>query len=220
PRIFPDFDNDLRNDMKQELALFVDSILRDDRPVTALLSASHSYVNERLARHYGIDSIRGSQLRRVELADARRWGLLGKGGILMLTSYPNRTSPVIRGSWILETLIGTPPASPPPGVETDLDARQPGEEITTLRLRLEKHREAPSCNQCHGVIDPLGLALENFNAIGQWVDIDRWARAPIDALGQLATGEPVEGPEDLREALADRPEQFVLAMTEKLMTYA
>src|SRR5690606_34168201 len=105
-------------------------------------------------------------------------------------------------------------------VETDLDARQPGEEITTLRLRLEKHREAPSCNQCHGVIDPLGLALENFNAIGQWVDIDRWARAPIDALGQLATGEPVEGPEDLREALADRPEQFVLAMTEKLMTYA
>ncbi len=220
PRLFPDFDADLRGAFKEELALFVDSILRDDRSVVDLLDAPHSFLNERLARHYGIDSVRGSQFRRVELADERRYGLLGKGGLLLLTSYPNRTSPVLRGAYILETLIGTPPAAPPPGVETDLDARAPGEEIKTLRLRLEAHREQPSCNQCHGVIDPLGLALENFNAIGQWQDMDRYARAPIDAVGQLATGEPVAGPVDLHRALRERPDQFVQALTEKLMTFA
>jgi hypothetical protein len=220
PRLFPDFDADLRMAFKQELALFVDSILRDDRSVVDLLDAKHSFLNERLARHYGIDSVRGSQFRRVTLADERRHGLLGKGGLLLLTSYPNRTSPVLRGAYILETLIGTPPAAPPPGVETDLDARAPGEEIKTVRLRLEAHREQPSCNQCHGVIDPLGLALENFNAIGQWQDMDRYARAPIDALGQLATGEPVTGPVDLYRALRERPDQFVQAFTEKLMTFA
>jgi mono/diheme cytochrome c family protein len=220
PRLFPDFDADLRASLKQELTLFVDSILRGDHAVVDLLDAKHTYLNERLARHYGIDSVRGAQFRRVSLADERRHGLLGKGGILLLTSYPNRTSPVLRGAYILETLIGTPPAAPPPGVETDLDTRAPGEEIKTLRLRLEAHREQPSCNQCHGVIDPLGLALENFNAIGQWQDIDRYARAPIDAVGRLATGEPVAGPVDLYQALRERPEQFVQALTEKLMTYA
>lgn len=220
PRIFPDFDADLRMAFKEELALFVDSILRDDRSVVDLLDAKHSFLNERLARHYGIDSVRGSQFRRVDLSDERRYGLLGKGGLLLLTSYPNRTSPVLRGAYIMETLIGTPPAAPPPGVETDLDSRAPGEEIKTLRLRLEAHREQPSCNQCHGVIDPLGLALENFNAIGQWQDLDRYARAPIDAVGQLATGEPVTGPVDLHRALRQRPDQFVQALTEKLMTFA
>jgi hypothetical protein len=220
PRLFPEFDADLRDAFKQELSLYVDSILRDGRSVVDMLDARHTFLNERLARHYGIDSVRGSQMRRVELDDARRWGLLGKGGVLLLTSYPNRTSPVLRGAYILETLIGTPPAAPPPGVETDLDAVEAGEAITTLRLRLEKHREQPSCNQCHGVIDPLGLALENFDAIGKWRDIDRYAAAPIDALGQLASGQPVTGPVDLREALREEGGQFVQALTEKLMTFA
>jgi len=220
PRLFPEFDKDLKAAFKQEMALFVDSILRDDRSVLDLLNAKHTYLNERLARHYGIESVRGSQFRRIDLVDERRWGLLGKGGLLLLTSYPNRTSPVLRGAYILETLIGTPPSAPPAGVETDLDTRPPGAAITTLRQRLEKHREQPSCNQCHGVMDPLGLALENFNAIGQWQDMDRYAGAPIDALGRLATGQPVSGPIDLREALLDRPDQFVQALTEKLMTFA
>lgn len=220
PRIFPEFDKDLQAAFKEELALFVDSILRADRSVLDLLAADHSFLNERLARHYGIDSVRGSQFRRVTLDDQRRWGLLGKGGVLMLTSYPNRTSPVLRGAWILETLIGTPPAAPPPGVETDLDAREPGEAVTTVRQRLEAHREQPSCNQCHGVIDPMGLALENFDAIGLWRDVDRYAASPIDAQGRLISGQPLSGPADLRKALLERPDQFVWALTEKLMTFA
>lgn len=220
PRIFSEFDADLRNAFKQELALFVDSILRADRPVLDLLSANHSFLNERLARHYGINSVRGSQFREVALEDERRWGLLGKGGVLMLTSYPNRTSPVLRGAYILENIIGTPPAAPPPGVETDLDTREPGVAITTVRERLEAHRAQPSCNQCHGVIDPMGLALENFDAIGLWRDVDRFAASPIDAQGRLASGQPLTGPADLREALMSRPDQFVWALTEKLMVFA
>ncbi|HEY0962305.1 MAG TPA: DUF1592 domain-containing protein [Pseudomonadales bacterium] len=220
PRIFPEFDKDLRASMKQELALFVDSILRSDASVLDLLSAQHSFIDERLARHYGVDDVRGSQFRRVELQDERRFGLLGKGGVLLLTSYPNRTSPVLRGAYILETLIGTPPAAPPPGVEVDLDTREPGEAVTTIRQRLEEHRAQPSCNQCHGVIDPMGIALENFDAIGLWRDIDRFAAAPIDAQGRMVSGEALGGPADLREALLSRPDQFVWALTEKLMTFA
>ncbi|MGV3592365.1 MAG: DUF1592 domain-containing protein [Gammaproteobacteria bacterium] len=220
PRIFPEFDKDLRASMKQELALFVDSILRSDASVLDLLSAKHSFIDERLARHYGIDSVRGSQFRRVELQDERRFGLLGKGGVLLLTSYPNRTSPVLRGAYILETLIGTPPAAPPPGVEIDLDTREPGEAVTTIRQRLEEHRAQPSCNQCHGVIDPMGIALENFDAIGLWRDVDRFAAAPIDAQGSMVSGQALSGPADLRAALLSRPDQFVWALTEKLMTFA
>ncbi|HYD84731.1 MAG TPA: DUF1592 domain-containing protein, partial [Opitutus sp.] len=220
PRIFPEFDKDLRNSMKRELALFVDSILRADTSVLDLLGAKHSFIDERLARHYGISDVRGSQFRRVELADERRHGLLGKGGVLLLTSYPNRTSPVLRGAYILETLIGTPPAAPPPGVEIDLDTREPGQAVTTIRQRLEEHRAQPSCNQCHGVIDPMGIALENFDAIGLWRDVDRFAAAPIDAQGRTVSCEPLTGPADLREALLARPDQFVWALTEKLMTFA
>jgi len=220
PRIFPEFDKDLRAAFKEELALFVDSILRADRSVLDLLSADHSFLNERLARHYGIDSVRGSQFRQVILADQRRWGLLGKGGVLMLTSYPNRTSPVLRGAYILETLIGTPPAAPPPEVVIDLDNRPPGVAITTVRQRLEAHRVQASCNQCHGVIDPMGLALENFDAIGLWHDIDRYAATPIDATGRMVSGQQLTGPTDLRAALLARPDQFVWALTEKLMTFA
>ena len=219
PRIFPEFDATLRQAFKQELALFVGSVLREDRSVLSLLNAEHSFVNERLARHYGIDDVRGDRFRRVELADDRRHGLLGKGGVLLLTSYPNRTSPVLRGAYILETLIGAPPAAPPPEVETDLEDAH-GAQPTTVRERLEVHRENPSCNQCHGVIDPLGLALENFNAIGKWREKDRWAGRPIDSSGRLVGGAPISGPADLRQALLDRPQQFVQSFTEKLMIYA
>ena len=219
PRMFPDFDPDLRAAFTEELKLFINSVLRSDDSVLDLLNSKYTFVNERLARHYGIDSVRGSQFRKVALTDDRRWGILGKGGILLLTSYPNRTSPVLRGAYVLEKLFGTPPASPPPNVETNLDVK-PGEAVTTLRQRLEVHRADPSCNQCHGVIDPIGLALENFNAIGQWRDIDRFASSPIDAHGQLASGEPVTGPIDLRNALVSRPEQFVQTVTENLMVYA
>jgi hypothetical protein len=220
PRLFPDFDEDLREGMKQELGLYVDSILRSDRSVVDLLSAKQTFLNERLARHYGINNVRGSQFRPVELTDANRFGLLGKGGVLMLTSYPNRTSPVLRGAYILDVLVGTPPTAPPPGVETNIDT-PPGEAPKTVRLRLEAHRHQPSCNQCHGVIDPMGLGLENFDAIGEWRTVDRFALgSPIDAQGNLVTGQPIAGPTDVREALVNRPEQFVWALTERLMIFA
>ncbi len=219
PRLFPDFDNDLRNSFKTELTMFIDSILRGDRSVLDLLDANHTYLDERLARHYGIPGVRGTDFRRIELDDNNRWGLLGKGGLLMGSSYPNRTSPVLRGAYLLEHLIGTPPAAPPPGVDLDIDTK-PGEKILTLRQRLENHRAQPSCNNCHGVIDPLGMALENFNAVGQWREIDRFAQAPIDAGGRLAGGEPVTSPIDLQLALRGNPDQFVQTLTEKLMTYA
>lgn len=220
PRIYPDFDEPLRRAFHKELALFVESVLLQNHSVMELLTARHTFVNERLARHYGLRNIRGDRFRRVELEDSRRWGLLGKGGILMATSYPNRTSPVLRGAYILEAIIGAPPAAPPPGVEAVLADAAPGEVQDTVRARLEQHREDPSCNQCHGVIDPLGLALENFNGIGQWTDKDRWAGRLVDASGQLADGTPVRGPDDLREALLRQPQQFAQTFTEKLLTYA
>jgi len=219
PRLFPEFDMDLEAAFKEEIALFVDSVMRGDHSVVDLLTANYTFVNERLARHYGIDTVRGSQFRRVTLEDERRFGLLGKGAVLMLTSYPNRTSPVLRGAYILDAVIGTPPSAPPPGVEIDLETK-PGEVVKTVRQRLEAHRVQPTCNQCHGVMDPMGLALENFDAIGEWRDIDRFAASPIDAMGKLVSGQPVAGPQDLRKALASRPEQFVWALTKKLMTFA
>jgi hypothetical protein len=221
PRLYPEFDADLRDAFREELELFVDSVLREDRSVLQLLSAEHTFVNERLARHYGIANVRGDRFRRVTLGDSRRWGLIGKGAILMGTSYPDRTSPVLRGAWLLENVIGTPPAAPPPGVETALAQSAPGMPSLTVRERLQAHREVPSCNQCHGVIDPLGLALENFDATGAWVEKDRFAGTRIDASGELAGGGgAVKGPDDLRRALLARPDQFVQTLTERLMTFA
>jgi hypothetical protein len=184
-----------------------------------LLNADHTFLNERLARHYGVESIIGPQFRRVTLDDERRFGLLGKGAVLLRTSYGDRTSPVLRGAWVLEKLMGTPPAPPPPGVETDLTTPE-GEQPKTIRARLEQHRESPTCNGCHGVIDPYGLALENFTVIGSWRDYDRAADAPIDPTTALPGGRPISGPVELRDALLERPDQFVQAMTEKLMMYA
>ena len=153
------------------------------------------------------------------LTDPNRFGLLGKGGVLLTTSYAYRTAPVIRGAWILESLLGTPPAAPPPDVEA-FPENKDGEKARTIRAIMEDHRAKPSCNACHGVMDPLGFALENFDAIGEWRSQDRWAGIPIDASGKLIDGTPISGPVDLRRALLKRPEQFVQTMTEKLMTYA
>jgi hypothetical protein len=221
PRLYPEFDADLRSAFLQEMELFVESVLREDRSVLQFLSADYTFVNERLARHYGMGTVRGDRFRRVTLPDSRRWGLLGKGAILTGTSYPDRTSPVLRGAWLLEHVVGTPPASPPPGVETALEQAKPGMPALTVRARLQAHREVPSCNQCHGVIDPLGLALENFDATGAWVEKDRFAGTAIDASGELAGGGgAVKGPDDLRRALLSRPDQFVQTLTERLMTFA
>jgi hypothetical protein len=176
-------------------------------------------VNERLALHYGIPNVRGGQFRRVTLTDPNRWGLLGKGSVLMTTSYANRTAPVLRGAWILENIIGTPPAAPPPDVEGFKENKE-GEKARSVREIMEQHRSKPSCNACHGVMDPLGFALENYDAIGEWRAKDRYAGTAIDASGKLVDGSPVNSPADLRTALMKRPEQFVQTMTEKLMTYA
>ena len=219
PNLFPDFRAQLRLDFAEELRLFLGSILLEDRPVQELLSASHTFLNDRLARHYGIDTVFGAQFRRVELQDERRWGLLGKAAMLLRTSYGDRTSPVLRGAWVLEKLLGTPPTPPPPNVVTDLSV-PPGQKPTTVRARLEQHRTQTTCNQCHGVIDPIGLALENFTVTGQWRDVDSAADAPIDASTVLPSGVAINGPVELRNELLKRPEQFALALTEKLFMYA
>jgi hypothetical protein len=214
---FPDFDNDLRLAFTREAELFFSSILREDRNILDFLTADYTFVNERLARHYGMPEIYGSRFRRVTLGpefDARR-GLLGKGGVLMSTSKADRTSPVVRGKWILENLIGTAPPPPPPNVPP-LETK-PGAKPRTIRERMAAHR-APGCISCHQLIDPLGFALEGFDAVGGWRTHE--AGATIDASGRLADGRAVNGVADLRATLASRPDAFAQTLTEKLMTYA
>jgi len=220
PKLFPYFDEDLRDAFEREMELFLDSILRGPgTSVLDLLTARHTFVNERLARHYGIEGVRGDQFRRVELEDPNRAGLFGKGSVLMVTSYPDRTSPVLRGAWIMEYLLGTPPAAVPAGVETDLTPK-PGDQPRSVRERLALHRTEPSCNHCHGVIDPIGQALENFSPIGDWRVVERDSGVAIDTHGRLAGGTEVSSPVDLRQALVEKPDLFVQALTEKLLTYA
>ena len=219
PNLFPTFDAGLRRDLATEVESFLASVLLEDRNVGDLLTADHTFLNERLARHYGITSVLGPQFRRVRLEDPRRRGLLGKGAVLLRTSYGDRTSPVLRGAWVLGKLMGTPPTPPPPDVETDL-SNPKGEAPKTVRARLESHRAKPGCNQCHGVIDPIGLAMENFDAIGRWRDRDLEAKAPIDARTVLPNGRAVDGPVQLREALFGGRDTFVRAFTEKMMMYA
>jgi hypothetical protein len=218
PALFPTFDEDLRRAYRKELELFVGDILAKDGNVLELLSSNKTFVNERLALQYGIPNIRGDRFREVQLQDSHRFGLLGKGAVLMLTSYGNRTAPVIRGAYILERIIGTPPAAPPPGVEA-LKDNTPGEKQLTIRQLLEQHREQPSCNACHGVMDPLGFALENFDAMGSWRTVDRTAGEPIDPVDSMPDGRRFTGPDTLRSVLLQRPDQFVQTLTEKLMTY-
>jgi len=216
--LFRDVDRNIRDYLTEEATLFMQSIFEEDRSVLDLLTADHTYVNESLALHYGINNIRGDEFRRVQLQDERRFGLLGKGAVLMVSSYPNRTSPVLRGKWLLEKIQGTPPAAPPPNVEGFVEI-EAGQDFTTVRERLEKHRVNPSCNGCHGVIDPLGFSLENFDAVGRWQDIDRMARTPIDSSGVMVDGTEVGSPMALRAAFLARPDQFVQTFTEKLMTF-
>ena len=212
---------------KEELRLFIDSVLRpstaaqgNNGSVLQLLNADYTFLNERLAMLYGIETVKGANFRRVTLPDTARYGLLGKGGILMLTAYPNRTSPVLRGAWILDRLLGTPPSDPPLNVPT-LPENRRGHPAKTLRARLEQHRANATCFACHGIMDPLGLALENFNAVGQYRVNDPDTLTPIDTAAQLPDGTAIKGPDDLRRALVERPDhQFVQALTENLLTYA
>jgi hypothetical protein len=220
-RLFPHASGllDPRELFKEELRLFIDSVFRSDRSVVELLTADYTFLNERLAMHYGIENVKGSQFRRVTLENTARYGLLGKGAILNLTANPNRTSPVLRGAWILDRLLGTPPAPPPPNVEA-LKENRPGQKAQTVRERIEQHRSKPTCMGCHGVMDPLGFALENFDTVGQYHSQDAQALTPIDTSGVLPDGTPIKGPDDLRRALTARPDQFVQALTENLLTYA
>jgi mono/diheme cytochrome c family protein len=212
--------SDPREDFRTELTLFADSLFKEDRSVVDLLRAKHTFLNERIALHYGITDVKGDRFRRVELTESARWGLLGKGAVLMAAAYPNRTSPVLRGAFILKHLQGVPPATPPPNVPT-LDEKDIGTtKALTMREMMAKHRSNPTCASCHAVMDPLGLALENFDATGKWRDRDRYAGVAIDASGQLPDGTAVNGPDDVRNALLRRPEQFVQTFTEGLMTYA
>jgi hypothetical protein len=220
PMLFPEFNDQLRRDFSVEAEQFLRSILLEDRSVVDLLNADHTFLNERLARHYGISGVVGAQFRRVTLEDKERFGLLGKGAVLLRTSYGDRTSPVLRGAWVLDKLMGTPPSPPPPNVATNLDQKA-GEKPKTIRARLEQHREQRVCMQCHGVIDPPGLPLENFDAIGRWRTTDRQAEnAAIDAHSVLPNGVAIDGPVDLRNQLTGHPSMFVQALTERLMMYA
>ncbi|HZI80523.1 MAG TPA: DUF1592 domain-containing protein [Vicinamibacterales bacterium] len=212
--------SDPRDDFRTELTLFADSVFKEDRSVVDLLSAKHSFLNERVALHYGITDVKGDRFRRVELGQSARWGLLGKGAVLMAAAYPNRTSPVLRGAFILKHIQGVPPALPPPNVPT-LDEKDIGTtKALTVRQMMAKHRSNPTCASCHAVMDPLGLALENFDATGMWRDRDRYAGVAIDSSGELPDGTPIKGPDDLRQALLRTPGQFVQTFTEGLLTYA
>src|SRR6516225_3942633 len=219
-QIYTNFNDQLKRDLVTEAQTFIQSILLENRPLVELLTSDQTYLNDRVARHYGITDVAGSQFRWVKLTDKTRFGLLGKGAVLIKTSYPDRTSPVLRGAWVLDKIIGTPPTPPPPGVETDLN-KKPGETPKTVRARLEQHRANATCRQCHGVIDPMGLALENFDAVGQFRTADsRAANTPIDASTVLTSGRTIDGPAELREFLASTPSRFALSFAEKLMMYS
>ena len=218
PELFPEWDDNLRESFRRETELFVVSQIRENRSVLDLVRADHTFVDERLARHYGIPNVYGSRFRRVTFTDGVRGGLLGQGSILTVTSYPTRTSPVLRGHWLLDHLLGAPPPPPPPDVP-DLPARGEGGRPASVRERLEQHRENPVCAACHAPMDPLGFALEHFDAIGQWRATGEGGD-PIDASGVFPDGTGFEGLPGLKAMLLSRHEQFVQTVVEKLATYA
>jgi hypothetical protein len=217
--VFPDFDDNLRQSAIRETELLFETIVREDRPLTELLSADYTYVNERLAKHYGIPNVYGDQFRRIEQTDERRYGLLGHTSVLTLSSYPNRTSPVSRGNYVLTNILGTPPPEPPPNVPT---LPENTAEKLSMRARMERHRADPVCASCHQLMDPIGLVLESFDGIGRWRTEDNGE--PVSAYGSpihvLRDFGPIDGPVDLRNAILSQPDRFVRTATEKLMTYA
>jgi hypothetical protein len=213
--IFPDFDDNLRQAFQRETELLFESVVREDRSVLDLLDSDYTFVNERLARHYGIPNIYGPDFRRVPVPSDARRGLLGHGSLQLVTSNPNRTSPVMRGKWILENLIGT--AAPTPPADVPPLEEKPTATAKSVRERIEQHRASPACAGCHKIMDPIGLAMENFDAVGRWRTIDEGVA--IDASGQLVDGTPLNGPSSLRKAMLDRQDVFIAALTEKLMMY-
>jgi hypothetical protein len=219
PERYPNYDLSLLQAFQRETELFVGSTIREDRPVAELLSANYTYVNERLARHYGLAGLYGSRFRRVALPNPeQRGGLLAEGALLATTSYPDRTSPVLRGKWLLNNIFGLPVPPPPPGVDTNLE-NKPGAAAASIRERLARHRQSPACSSCHAVMDPLGFALENFDVIGGWRTVDE-AGKPVDASGATVGGDTVNGLSGLRALLLADPEQFPRTLTEKLLAYA
>jgi hypothetical protein len=218
--LFPDFDDNTRKGFRKETELFFGYILRQDRSTLELLNADYTFVDERLARNYGLKGVYGPQFRRVKLADPNRRGLLGQGSILSMTSVATRTSPVFRGKYVLSTFFNTPPPPAPPNVPTLEESNKEAPTVPkTVRAQLELHRKNQPCAGCHSVIDPPGFALENFNSVGQWRNTDADG-APLDAAGILADGSKVNGPAALREAILSRPDAFVTVVTEKMLTYA
>jgi hypothetical protein len=219
PLQYPQYDHTLGEAMQRETELFVESIVRDDRSVLDLLTADYTFVDGRLARHYGIPNVSGTRFQRVRIPDENRRGLLGQGSILTMTSVADRTSPVLRGKWVMEVLLGSPPPPPPDDVP-DLEATDSakGGRLLSVRERMEEHRKNPTCNSCHRVIDPLGLALENFDVTGAWRIKDNGVM--VDASGTLYDGSTLNGPADLRQALLKRKETFLRTFTENLMAYA
>ncbi len=215
---FPDFDDNLRQGFRRETEMFVESILREDRSLLDFLRADYTFANERLAKHYGIPNVYGSEFRRVQLPGNERRGLLGQGSVLTVTSYATRTSPVLRGKWLLENILGTP-VPPPPANVPPLEENRPGDKPRSVRDRLTEHRKNPACAVCHNMMDPIGFSLENFDATGAWRDRTE-AHEPVDASGTLVDGTAIQGPVTLRESLLSRPDAFALTFTEKLMTYA
>jgi hypothetical protein len=233
PFYYPNFDHTLAVSLRRETELFFDSIVRDDRNVLDLLTANHTFVDERAARHYGIPNVTGNRFRRVQVTDDYRRGLLGKAAILALTSVADRTSPVLRGKWVMGVLLGTPPPPPPPAVpKLEESAAKTEGKILTVRERMEIHRASPACNSCHQMIDPIGLALENFDVTGQWRIVDKTYSissqgyrihspgTPIDPTTKLYDGSPLNGPASLREAILKHSDAFIETLTEKLMAYA
>jgi hypothetical protein len=218
PELFVEFDDNLRLGFQHESELFIESQLREDRSVLDLLRADYTFVNERLARHYGIPNVIGNHFRRVTFTDGSRGGLLAQGSILTLTSYANRTSPVLRGRWLLDNILGAPPPPPPPDVPA-LPERSESGAITSVRERLEQHRKNPVCASCHAPMDPLGFALEGFDAIGKQRSTGEGG-APIDASGVAPDGAKFEGLSGLKAIVFRDPEQFAATVTEKLLTYA
>ena len=219
PREFKEFDGNLREAFAQETKLFLESMLREDHPLIDLLNADYTFLNERLARHYGIANVYGSDFRRVTLTDENRRGILGQGSLLTLTSYPTRTSAVLRGKWILDNILGTPPPPPPPNVP-GLPERAADGNMLSVRQQMEKHRANPVCATCHSRMDPLGFGLENFDAVGEWRTTEGRDNTPIDSSGALPDGTKFQGPAELRRILVARKDQFTAAFVEKMLTYA